>query len=189
MQAPTGKLDEQELFHLALKDSGAQRHDLAIEKLKTLLGMAPHHAMAHHLLAAEHAEIGMLPRAVEGFSKALELDPQMHVARFQLGLAHYAQGLISEARQAWAGLEDLGVDHPFVLYPQGLLQIGEQQYSAGIVTLEKALTAEPNIPSLRVDIQRSIEKARSRMADSTQTASSASHLLASRYGEASNTEN
>lgn len=189
MQQTASKLDEQELFQLALKDSAAQRHDLAIEKLKTLLEMAPGHALAHHILAAEHAEIGLLPRAIEGFTKALQLEPTLYVACFQLGLAHYAQGDLPKAKEAWQGLKPMGDDNVFSLYGNGLLQLAEGDATQSIASLEKALTAQPDIPSLRGDIQRSLERARTQLQNPGEDKSgNVSHLLANRYGEASNTE-
>lgn len=185
------KLDEQELLALALRDSATGRHDLAIEKLKSLIELDPNHAHALHMLAAEHAQIGLLPRAISEFEKALAVDPELHVARFQMGLAHYALSDLASAEAAWQPLKTLGEHHTLPLYATGLIQILREEFEQAVRSLEMALTAEPEIPSLRKDIARSVERARSQLSNDAKTGPQSgdmSKVLASRYGTAANSE-
>lgn len=50
------------------------------------------------MLAAEHAQIGLMDRAIEGMNKAVQLAPSFMTAHLQLGLMHYSKGDIEAAR-------------------------------------------------------------------------------------------
>lgn len=79
-------LDAEEYFHLALHASAAGDHHTCMNYLDEVLQREPRHARAVYLLAVQHAELGLTRRAVSGIKAALAIDPDLEIARFQLGL-------------------------------------------------------------------------------------------------------
>jgi tetratricopeptide (TPR) repeat protein len=82
----TAMLDAEELFHLALHASAAGDHHACMTYLEELLQREPCNARAIYLLAVQHAELGLTQRAITGIKNALAIEPDLEIARFQLGL-------------------------------------------------------------------------------------------------------
>ena len=66
MATMTSRLDSNELLHLAIAASRKDDHEKAIGHLKQALELAPDNARVHYFLGAEHAQIGLYERAMEG---------------------------------------------------------------------------------------------------------------------------
>ena len=79
-------LDAEEYFHLALHASAMGDHHACMTHLEEVLQRQPRNARAIYLLAVQHAELGLLQRAVAGIKTALLIEPDLELARFQLGL-------------------------------------------------------------------------------------------------------
>ena len=79
-------LDAEEYFHLALHASGVGDHHSCLTYLDQVLQREPSHARAIYLRAVQHMELGLTQRAITGIKAALAIDPDLEVARFQLGL-------------------------------------------------------------------------------------------------------
>lgn len=79
-------LDAEEYFHLALHASSMGDHHACMTYLEEVLQRQPHNARAMYLRAVQHAELGLTQRAVQGIKTALTLEPDLDIARFQLGL-------------------------------------------------------------------------------------------------------
>lgn len=119
----TNMLDADELLHLAVCAIEGGDHETAIVRLKRCLASEPARAQAHYLLGAEYAAIGMSARAVERIGRAVELEPAMHVARFQLGMLLVVAGRVDDAELAWAPLDALGEAHPLFLFKTGVIHM------------------------------------------------------------------
>src|SRR5690349_6651155 len=87
--ASAGQLDAEELLHLALQAMEQERYEDAMSRLKRGLVLEPRNGLMHHLLGAIYAQLGMIDRAVEEMTQAVTFAPEMHIARFQLGLLHF----------------------------------------------------------------------------------------------------
>jgi len=79
-------LDAEEYFHLALHASSLGDHHACMTYLEEVLQREPQNARAIYLRAVQHAELGLTQRAVAGIKTALSIEPDMDLARFQLGL-------------------------------------------------------------------------------------------------------
>jgi tetratricopeptide (TPR) repeat protein len=79
-------LDAQEYFHLALHASSMGDHHACMTYLEEVLQREPRNARAIYLRAVQHAELGLTQRAVAGIKAALLIEPDLDLARFQLGL-------------------------------------------------------------------------------------------------------
>jgi tetratricopeptide (TPR) repeat protein len=79
-------LDAEEYFHLALHASSMGDHHACMTYLEEVLQRQPRNARAIYLLALQHAELGLTQRAAAGIKTALLIEPDLELARFQLGL-------------------------------------------------------------------------------------------------------
>lgn len=79
-------LDAEEYFYLALHASEVGDHHACMTYLEEVLQRQPRNARAIYLLAVQHAELGLTQRAIAGIKTALAIEPDLEVARFQLGL-------------------------------------------------------------------------------------------------------
>lgn len=152
------RLDPEELMHLALAASQRGQAAEAIDFLKRLIEISPDHAEAHHLLGAEHAQIGMFDRALEEFSRAIAIDPKLHTTRFQLGLLYLTMRRVEDAIETWKALEDLGPEHAFCLFKTGLIHLARDEFAECKANLEKGIAANDFSPPLNLDMQRVLDE-------------------------------
>jgi tetratricopeptide (TPR) repeat protein len=108
----TAMLDAEEYFHLALHASAQGDHHACMTYIEEVLQREPGHARAIYLLAVQHAELGLTQRAITGIKAALSIDPDLEIARFQLGLLlmfdknepreakHYLERLVGSENRA-----------------------------------------------------------------------------------------
>lgn len=61
----------------------------------------------HLLAAADHAQAGRMQEAENAFAAALLENPQLHIARFQLGLVQWSSGRAGVALVTWQPLRDM----------------------------------------------------------------------------------
>src|SRR5262249_47474207 len=101
---PAAPLDVDELKYLALKAMKSNKDEEAIRLLKEANALSPDNAELIYLLGAMHAQIGMVPRAIEEIAGALALAPDLHGARFQLGLLYFSSRDFTRAKGVWAPL-------------------------------------------------------------------------------------
>ena len=195
MSSSAPGLDAEELFHLALNAINNGDHEGAIDKLKRALALAPNDARLHFLLGAEYAEIGMQDRAHEYMTSALVKDPQLHPARFQLGMLELLAGRMDEAKRIWTGLDVLGPKNSMVLYKTALLKFEENVPEEGIQLLNQAMAAETDNAALRKEIEKTLRRAEERLTKgespqmkSVEAAKAPASELLSRYDEAGDTD-
>lgn len=148
-----GSLDAEELFHLGLKASEAGDHEKAILRLKESLEKNPA-AATQYILAAEYAEIGMYPRAIDGMERTITLDPTLWTAYLQKGMLHLVTGDPSSAQSSLAPLldkEQLGSLHLFASGIDALL-LGEPERAVAL--LKKGIELNESNPALNKDMER-----------------------------------
>ncbi|MET0535828.1 MAG: tetratricopeptide repeat protein [Steroidobacter sp.] len=85
-QGTTAMLDAEEYFQLALHASSAGDPHACMMYLRQVLRQEPRNAHAIYLLAAVHAELGLVDRAIRGIEAALSIEPDLTPARFQLAM-------------------------------------------------------------------------------------------------------
>jgi tetratricopeptide (TPR) repeat protein len=138
-EPPYTQLDDEELLHLAMEASSKQRHGDAIEYLKQAVAKTATNFNAHFLLGAEHAQIGMVERAIEDFNKALKLQPGLVPARFQLGLLFLCNARVKEALDVWKPLEKAAADDPYAVFARGLAKLARDEFAASAEDLKHGL--------------------------------------------------
>lgn len=157
MNTDTVRLDGEELLHLALQASRSGLHENAVLLLKRLLLQEPRNARALYLLGAEHAQIGLYDRAKEEMSKAVDLDPEMHAARFQLGLLYISSGQVAPGLDVLAPLSLSPSNEPFYSFARGLEFLVNDQFSECREALEQGINANKTNEPLNDDMLKILE--------------------------------
>lgn len=120
-------LDAEEYFHLALHASATGDHHACMTYIEEVLQREPQNARAIYLLAVQHAELGLTQRAITGIKAALLIEPDLELARFQLGLLLMFDK--NEPREAKNYLERLGNSENRALraYSQAMIAIADHE--------------------------------------------------------------
>ncbi len=148
------KLDNDELLRIALDAINQDKHADAVTMLKTLLERDDKHVFATYLLAAEHAQLGMMDRAEEGFKKTVALSPDFPMARFQLAQLLLVKGDGASAQDLLAPLSTLPNGQALSGYAKGLIAAAQENIQEAIAQLQAGLACEQEIPALAQDMQR-----------------------------------
>jgi tetratricopeptide (TPR) repeat protein len=136
------KFDVEEYLHLALHASTARDHHACMGYLKELLEIEPRHPTALYVLALQHAEIGLLARALRELQEVIQISPEFEAARFQLALILLDTGQKAEAKKHIARLSqsaDLSVRD----YAQGILALADENLAVAQQKLGEGM-ARPN---------------------------------------------
>lgn len=157
MNTDTVSLDGEELLHLALQASKAGQHENTVLLLKRLLVLEPQNTRALYLLGAEHAQIGLYDRAKEEIGKAVDLDPGMHAARFQLGLLYISSGQVVPGLEVLAPLSLAPDNEPFCSFARGLEFLVNDQFSECREALEQGIAVNKANEPLNDDMRKILE--------------------------------
>ena len=152
------KLDNDELLRIALDAVNQDHHADAVSMLKTLLERDPKHVLATYLLAAEHAQLGMMDRAEEGFRKTVQMAPDFPIARFQLGQMCLVKGDAAGAAAILAPLAGLPANLALSHYAKGLIAAAGESASEAILHLQDGLACAQDIPALAGDMRGVIDR-------------------------------
>jgi tetratricopeptide (TPR) repeat protein len=161
---PAPNLDDDELLHLAIEASREKRHGDAIDYLKQAVERSGDNYRAMYLLAAQHAQIGLTDRAIEEFNKALNIEPNLTAARFQLGLLLLCNARVQEALAAWERLEQLPENDPYLHFKRGLEKLCRDDFAGCAESLKRGMELNVDNPALNVDMQRVLDDAAAHLA-------------------------
>src|SRR5260221_4074609 len=121
---------------MALDRINQDRHADAVSMLKTLLERDPKHVFGTYLLAAEHAQLGMMDRAEEGFRKTIQMAPDFPIARFQLGQMCLVKGDPADAKATLPPLANLPANQALSNYARGLIAAADEDAGEAIGQLQ-----------------------------------------------------
>ena len=182
-------LDQEELIHCAILAGEQQEHDKALSLLKQAL-QASEDARIYLLMAAQHAELRMYERAINGMKKAVSIDPELWVAQFQLAQLYVTAGLNDDARKQWAFIMESSKAPEYLkLFSNGLSDALNEQVSTAVNLLQQGIEQNSENPPLSLDMQKIIDHLQKQQDDhSDQIAASespsetaVSQLLLSKY--------
>jgi tetratricopeptide (TPR) repeat protein len=145
-------LDTDELLRLSVDAIGGGRQADAMVLLKALLGREPANTNAIYMLAAQHAQLGMVDRAEQGFKKVVEGAPSLAIARFQYGQLLLGQGRNEEAAAVLAPI--LGHTDDLGAYARALNAAGQERLQDSLRELDDGLNLPQSIPALTTDMRR-----------------------------------
>jgi Flp pilus assembly protein TadD len=138
----------EKLFGRAL-DASLQRHpEIAVPALEEVLQRDPYHAQARHLLGAEYAQAGKIDGALLEMATALEINPDMPLARFQLGLLLMTCARVEDAAKVWVPLDSLGNEHILNRFRAGMMQMVQGHFEAAHQVLAAAMAENSELPAL-----------------------------------------
>jgi len=146
-------LDASEYLHLAINASQNGDHHAALNYLNKALELEPKNAAARYFQAAEHAELGLMERAHAGMIDALELDPGMDIARFQLGLLSLQLSKMDAARSTFSSLRDISKDISLREFSSAYLELLDEQTQTAIGHLALGLSNCTNA-ALKKDMEQ-----------------------------------
>lgn len=125
--------------------------DAAIAALGGVLLEEPGNAHAHHVLAGLYAQVGEMALAKQSFQAALQFDPGLTVARFQLGQLLLVENDVTEAVDVLAPLTQeqtaLGA------YATAWLHAAQGDLAAAIASVDLGLMADQTVPALADDMR------------------------------------
>jgi tetratricopeptide (TPR) repeat protein len=151
-------LDAEEYFHLALHANSTADHHSCMEYLNEVLQQQPQHARAIYLLAVQHAALGLSERAATGFKAALAIEPELELARFQLGLLLlFDKNRPLEAKEHFAQLHT-SRDPALRTCAEALTTLAEGNPVVATQKLELALSHASSNPGLSMFAQRLLER-------------------------------
>jgi len=162
-KAALERLDVEELLQLALRASGENSNEQSITYLKRALALKPNEGRLHYMLAAEHAQMGLYDRAAEEMAKAIELDPSLVTAHFQLGLLYITSGRVAEAEAAWQPLDKLGKDNFLHLFKTGMLHLVRDEFKQSESCLERGIKANDFNEPLNNDMRKILRDVQERL--------------------------
>lgn len=147
------ELDGDEYLQLALHASGKGDHHAALVYLKSALAQDNRNALALYMLAAQHAELGLYLRARSEFLQVLEINPDMEIARFQLGLLHTQLDEAEAARATFGHLAEFTADAALKAFARGLIALLDDKPAEAHDLIQSGLTNCSNEP-LKNDMAR-----------------------------------
>jgi tetratricopeptide (TPR) repeat protein len=140
-------LDAEEYLHLAFHASANGQHHACLSYLKEALNLQPRNATAVYLLAAQHADLGLHARAIAGMKSALDIDPGLEAARFQLGWMLMDAGAIAEAKSHFGSLST-SADPAMQCYASALNALADGDTAAATAQIEAGLSRTVRNPGL-----------------------------------------
>ncbi len=148
------KLDNDELLRLALDAINSDRDAESVAMLKILLERDPHHVHGQYLLAAQHAQMGLMDRAESGFRAVVAQAPDFPMARFQLGQLLLTKGSNVEAKRLFAPLAELPAGDALGAFARALSAAADDDAGEMIHQLQEGLACPQPVPALAMDMQR-----------------------------------
>lgn len=141
-------LDAEEYLALAVHASSVKDHHTCLTYLDEVLRQQARNASALLLRAVQHAELGLTARALCGLEAALEIDPALEIARFQLGtLLLLSTRQPAEAKEHLAKLA-LTTDVALRLYAEGLIALADNDLARAQTKIKAGLAAPSSNPGL-----------------------------------------
>lgn len=177
----------------ALQVSAAGDAEGAIRLLRAAAEEDRASALVQFLLGAELAQAGATGDAEAAFANAVLLAPQLHIARFQLGLLQFTSGRAAIALLTWQPLLALGEHEPLPHFVRAFAALAgdrfveaREGFAAGIA---RNNTNEPLNDDMRrvvagiEDLLRSqtMEPASVQASPNDQDADERAHILLSNY--------
>ncbi|MCE3261332.1 MAG: hypothetical protein K0R43_411 [Pseudoduganella sp.] len=178
-------LTAQEFKHLALAAIGRSDLHTSISCLKHALAQDGSDAECHLLLGAQYAQIGMADAGLAALRRAVELNPGLEMAHFQLGLLYLTQGQVAEAALAWQAFDASDSLHPLRLFRDGMLCLVRDEFDDAKRLLLEGMARNVVNQSLNRDMEnvlRRIEAAQAELAPpEAPAAAGEQHLAVSAY--------
>lgn len=161
-----GHLDDDELLRLSLDALHGNKDSEAIAMLQALVDRGQDNAYAQYLLAAQHAQLGLMDRAERGFRAAIALAPELEMARFQLGQLLVLKGDMDQVASILMPLQT-DASPALAAYGAAFIALAEERVPAAIEQLELGLTYPQAVPVLAQDMRQLLTSLRAHVSEGT----------------------
>lgn len=146
-------------------------------------------AVAHFLLGAEYAQTKQYDRALFEFETAVAKDPNLIIARFQLGLLLLTSGDAQRSLEVLHPLLQLGSQSEFAFFAAGLIHLMRDEFSECVSALRQGMALNVSNHALNLDMQRIVVEAEKALgivpidqpASGEAESTDASHIFLSAY--------
>jgi Flp pilus assembly protein TadD len=156
MMASSRQCDDQVFNELvASLEAGAKDE---IERTDRLLAEYPDDGRLHFLRGSMLVGIGRPIEALPALRKAVELAPDLVIARFQLGFFLLTSGEAGEALSVWGPLALLPDNHYLRLFAGGLTHLIRDEFGAAAAALREGIEANSENAPLNRDMALIIEQ-------------------------------
>ncbi|MFS2319209.1 tetratricopeptide repeat protein [Maricaulis sp. D1M11] len=164
-----------------LLEGMAQPSGPTLEGLKGAVSAYPDDPRLHFLLGSVLIGEGQLIDAHEHLARAIEIEPEYHLARFQLGFFSLTSGEPERALDVWGRLDRLPDDHYLRKFVDGLRCLIRDDFNGAIASLSEGIQLnQENLP-MNSDMQLLIEECHKLLggqtADDAPSETSATSLL------------
>lgn len=132
--------------------------DSDLSQLRRAVLNDPRNGELRYLLGAEMAHQHDYEGAVLEFSAAIALSPQLHAARFQLGLLHLTLAQPHHAIAVLAPLEDLGDNAALKQFKRGIEALIKDDFSNCLQHLQRGIELNQENPPLNRDMRMIVER-------------------------------
>jgi Flp pilus assembly protein TadD len=188
-----------ETLRRAMDASAAGQSDTAIELFRQAMQEQPGFAVPPFLLGAEFAQLGRNEEAQQAYASAVLMAPELHIARFQLGLLQFTSGQAALALMTWQPLLALPEDQALRAFVMGFTAMAGDAFDDAIAHFRTGQQLNHDNPPLNNDIDMVIERIQAVVASQAaepgqpqpaeaveppaeeETDSNASHVLLSNY--------
>ncbi|WP_321945814.1 hypothetical protein [Paraburkholderia sp. J10-1] len=92
------------------------------------------------------------------FARSVLLCPELHVARFMLGLIDLESGKVDDAKQVWEGLANLDEDNVLRMFANGLFELVADDFEGAATTLRAARAINHDFPAINRYVDDVIER-------------------------------
>jgi len=116
------------------------------------------HFLKGSLLAGEQDYAG----ARVSMRQAVDLAPDYHVARFQLGFLLLTSGEPHAAQEAWGPLHSLPADSYLHIFVQGLCHLIKDDFTETVKLLQDGIARNKENPAMNRDMQMIIDEVRNK---------------------------
>jgi tetratricopeptide (TPR) repeat protein len=129
-----------------------------LKQIQAAVAQDPRNAQLRYLLGAELAQQKEYPAAVVEMNNALELDPSLHFARFQLGLLYLTMAQPNNSIAIWAPLELLDSNAALKFFKRGLEALIRDDFGNCIALLRQGIELNTQNAPLNRDMTLIIER-------------------------------
>jgi len=158
MSNPTlAMLDQAELLQLSLEADRNGDSATSLAYLKEAGSRPDASAEALLMLGASYASLRMYDRAASAMEAAVVANPQLAIARFQLGLLYLSSGDGPRANDVLVALDDLGEDKYLFHFGRGLRHLLADEFADSLRYLQRGIELNQDNPALNADMQRIID--------------------------------
>lgn len=145
---------------VAAMEAGADTAALAL--FDAARAEQPLSGLPHFLIGSQYAGAGDFQLAEGSIATAVLLSPDLHIARYQLGLLQFSSGRAAVALLTWQALLALPATDPLGHFVKGFAALSQDQFDEALRHYQEGLALNTSNQALSGDIEKVIAEIRQR---------------------------